>query len=94
MFFEWVPTRKCSKPTKLCRSYFKTAIFSDKESVKNTEAKAHQEWSKAHDRAAFLTGTILMYEQLYERAKPLIDRVANSNTHNSTVSIITVILLQ
>uniref|UniRef100_A0A1I7RZM2 Tetratricopeptide repeat protein 21B n=1 Tax=Bursaphelenchus xylophilus TaxID=6326 RepID=A0A1I7RZM2_BURXY len=55
----------------------------DKDSVRNAEEKAQNAWAKSHDRGAFLCGTIYMFEKSYERAKPLIDRVANSNTHNA-----------
>lgn len=60
----------------------------DKDSVRGAEAKAQAAWAKSHDRGAFLAGSLLMFEGAFERAKPLIDRVANSNTHNSTVIIL------
>jgi hypothetical protein len=42
-------------------------------------------WASSHDRAAFLTGTLLLYDGQFDKARPLIERCANSNSHNATV---------
>jgi hypothetical protein len=47
--------------------------------------RIQEAWAKSHDRAAFLAGTLLIFEKSYDKARPLIERCANSNSHNPTV---------
>ncbi|KAI6188453.1 Tetratricopeptide repeat protein 21B [Aphelenchoides besseyi] len=56
----------------------------DKDSIREMDMKIQAAWATSHDRAAFLTGTLLMFEKTFDRARSLIERTANSNTHNST----------
>jgi hypothetical protein len=66
----------------MCYKLFK---FVDRASLNDVEMKIQTAWAASHDRAAFLTGTILLFEQAFEKARPLIERCANSNSHNPTV---------